>query len=218
MQTSLAVARDRIVGILLGLFMMWIVFDQLWESPAGVAMTREVISTLRLLAQLAREPLTIDARAAVDRIRDLRETINSRLDKVSALADGVLFEFGPTREADLAWRRRFLTWLPQLRLVCLTRIGLLKYRLALPGFQLPPDLTVAQVEFDRELGKRIDSLADRLEGKLSQSDDALDQSLRRLEAISRAHEELSPGRGVVSLSHRIERLTASLDHRIRLGP
>jgi uncharacterized membrane protein YccC len=29
MQTSLSVARDRVVGILLGLFMMWLVFDQL---------------------------------------------------------------------------------------------------------------------------------------------------------------------------------------------
>ena len=32
-QTSLSVARDRVVGILLGLFMMWLVFDQLWGVP-----------------------------------------------------------------------------------------------------------------------------------------------------------------------------------------
>ena len=32
-QTSLAVARDRVAGILLGLFMMWLVFDQLWGTP-----------------------------------------------------------------------------------------------------------------------------------------------------------------------------------------
>jgi multidrug resistance protein MdtO len=29
-QTSLEVARDRVLGIMLGLFMMWLVFDQLW--------------------------------------------------------------------------------------------------------------------------------------------------------------------------------------------
>ncbi len=34
MQTSLTVARDRVIGILLGLFMMWLVFDQLWSAPA----------------------------------------------------------------------------------------------------------------------------------------------------------------------------------------
>src|ERR1700674_3707459 len=56
-QTSLAVARDRVVGILLGLFMMWLVFDQLGGSPAAVEMKRIFISNLRLLAQLVREPL-----------------------------------------------------------------------------------------------------------------------------------------------------------------
>jgi multidrug resistance protein MdtO len=58
MQTSLSVARDRVVGVLLGLFMMWLVFDQLWGSRAAVAMKRTFISNLRLLAQLAREPLS----------------------------------------------------------------------------------------------------------------------------------------------------------------
>jgi multidrug resistance protein MdtO len=29
-RTSLSVARDRAVGVLVGLFMMWLVFDQLW--------------------------------------------------------------------------------------------------------------------------------------------------------------------------------------------
>jgi hypothetical protein len=30
--------RDRFVGILLGLFMMWLVLDQSWGVPAGVEM------------------------------------------------------------------------------------------------------------------------------------------------------------------------------------
>src|ERR1700730_13407609 len=50
-QTSLSIARDRVVGIFLGLFMMWLVFDQLWSAPAGVEMKRAFISALRLLAQ-----------------------------------------------------------------------------------------------------------------------------------------------------------------------
>ena len=57
-QTSLTVARDRVVGILIGLLVMWLVFDQLWSAPAGVAMKKAFISGLRLLAQLAREPVS----------------------------------------------------------------------------------------------------------------------------------------------------------------
>jgi len=222
MQTSLAVARDRVVGVLLGLFVMWIVFDRLWGSSAAAGMTRELISTLRLLARLAREPFSTDTSVTVDRVHALRETITSGFDRVRAFADGVLFEFGPTREANLARRRVFLAWQPRLRLVFLTRVALLKYRLALPGFQLPPDLAAAQADFDHELAKRIDGMADRLEGKTSQPDDGIEQSLARLETMSRAHREnalpelAAPFNGVLVLSRRIERLTTSLDQEVWL--
>jgi multidrug resistance protein MdtO len=220
MQTSLAVARDRVVGILLGLFVMWIVFDQLWGSSGAAAMKREFIATLRLLAQLVREPLATDTRVAVDRIRALRETINSGFDRVRSLADGVLFEFGSTREADLTRRRLFLAWQPPLRVVFLTRIALLKYRLALPGFQLPPDLATAQSEFDRELATRIDGMADRLEGKISGGHNSLEQSLARLEALNRTHGDDVPSdraatsNGLLGLARRITQLTTSLDQEV----
>jgi uncharacterized membrane protein YccC len=59
-QASLAVARDRVVGILLGLFVMWLAFDWLWSVPAGVEMKRTFVSAIRALAQLAREPVSSD--------------------------------------------------------------------------------------------------------------------------------------------------------------
>src|ERR1700758_2439505 len=49
MQTSLAVARDRVVGILLGLFIMWLVFDQIWGAPAAVQMKKTFISNLQFI-------------------------------------------------------------------------------------------------------------------------------------------------------------------------
>jgi multidrug resistance protein MdtO len=89
-RTSLGVARDRVVGILLGLFMMWLIFDRLSGSPASVEMKRAFTSTLRLMAQFAREPLSTDRKIAIGRGLALRETINSSLDHARALADGVL--------------------------------------------------------------------------------------------------------------------------------
>ena len=221
--TSLTPARDRVVGILLGLFVMWIVFDQLWGSRAAAAMKREFISMLRQLAQFVREPSTPDTRAAANRIRSLRETINSAFDKVRALGDGVLFEFGPTRDADLAWRDRFIAWQLQLRLVFLTRVALVKYRLGVPGFQLAPALAAAQAEFDRELAKRFDNMADRLEGKTSSPNDALERRLASLDELGRIaasdtrHDSSKSLHTFLPLSRRIASLTAALDEEVRSG-
>jgi multidrug resistance protein MdtO len=121
MQTSLSVARDRVVGILLGLSVMWLVFDQLWGVPAALEMKRKFILILRLLSQFAREPLSKDLRVAIERYYSLRETINNSFDQVRALADGVLFEFGASRQQDLALRNRIVGLQPQLRMLFLTR-------------------------------------------------------------------------------------------------
>src|SRR5260221_3845488 len=80
MQTSLSIARDRVVGILLGLFMMWLVFDQLWGASALLVMKRKFNSILPLLAQFARETLSKDLTAAVPRSDSLLETIHHRFD------------------------------------------------------------------------------------------------------------------------------------------
>jgi multidrug resistance protein MdtO len=147
-QTSLSVARDRFVGILLGLFMMWLVFDQSWGAPAGVEMKRAFISLFRLQAQLAREAASGDPRGAGDRSDALHETISTRFDKVRALADGVLFEFGPSRPQDLALRDRIRRWQPRLQTLFLLRVATLKYCFASPGFGLPDSVRLSQSAYD----------------------------------------------------------------------
>jgi len=47
---------------------------------------------------------------AIERSYSLRETINTNFDKVRSLADGVLFEFGPSRQQDLASRSQIREW------------------------------------------------------------------------------------------------------------
>jgi multidrug resistance protein MdtO len=220
-QTSLAVARDRVLGILLGLVMMWLVFDQLWGASAGVEMKRTFISIRRLLAQLAREPRSTDMRAAIERSYSLRETINDTFDKVRALADAVLFEFGPSRQQDFALRDKIRQWQPQLRLLVLTRIALLKYRFQLPGFELPDPVRLAQREFDEQLAGMLDGTADRMEGKEPTMKENLEDSLKRLEqTISACCSELPKEvltdqlEAFLTLSRRIERLTSALDKEI----
>jgi len=184
-QTSLSVARDRVVGVLLGLLMMWLVFDHLWGVPAAVAMKRGFISNLRLLARFAGEPLSEDAKVAAERGYVLRETISKHFDSVRAFADAVLFEFGPSRQQDLAWRARIVRCEPQLRAILLTRIALWKYRTQMPGFELPKAALFAQKQFDDDSAKILNGIADRMEGKPPRQDAKFQTSFEHLEEVSR---------------------------------
>ena len=181
MQTSLTVARDRVIGILLGLFMMWLVFDQLWSAPAVEEMKKSFITSLRLLAHLSRVPPSRDIRVAIEQTSSLREKINTNLDKLRLLADAVLFEFGPFRQQDLALRRKIVRWQSEVRMLFLVEITWLKYRLQFPGFELPEGLREAQLEFDDEFARTLESMADRFEGRRSTKKAEFENSFKRLE-------------------------------------
>jgi multidrug resistance protein MdtO len=185
-QISLGIARDRVVGILLGLFIMWVVFDKLWPTLAAVEMKKAFISTLRTLAEFERQPLAEDRKVAIERSYSLRETINSNFDKVRSLADGLLFEFGPSRQKDLALRGQIREWQPQLRLLFLTRITLYKYRLQLPGFELPSEVRALQTEFDGRLATILELMANWLENAAPSKDHEVGSAFERLESTVRA--------------------------------
>ena len=218
-QTSLSVARDRVVGILLGLFIMWLVFDQLWGSPSAVEMKRIFISNLRLLAQLVREPLPGTERTW--RSYSLRETINGNFDSVRSLADGVLFDLRSSRQQDLALRSRIRQWQPPLQTFLVTRLLLLKFRLQLPGFELPPAVRAAQREFDNHLATRLDGMADRLEGKASEGKDDFEHAFEGLEKTVRSCCSNGPQgllapelQAFLALSRSINNVTSSLHNEI----
>jgi multidrug resistance protein MdtO len=219
-EPSLSIARDRVVGILLGLIMMWLVFDQLWGASAVSDMKRAFLSAVRLLAQFAREPISRDYNVAAERSYSLREAINNNFDGVRASADGVLFEFGPTRQHDLAWRSRFRQWQPQLRLLFITEIALWKYRARVPGFELPHSVAAVQRAFDDELARVLEAIADRIEGRPSQ-EGLFEESLARLERAVSTYEASEPQpatadrfQAFLSLHRRIESLTSSLQKEI----
>jgi len=220
-QTSLSVARDRVVGVVLGLFMMWLVFDQLWGASAGVEMRRVSISLFRLLAQLAREPVSGDIRVAIKRGDALRETLNADFDKVRSLADGVLFEFGPSRQQDLALRDHIRRWQPQLRTLFLMRTASLKYRLQVPGFELPDAVRLAQQEYDDRSAGMLEDIADRIEGGGRQVERVPGSAFERLEQTVQAccagESQEAPQvrvRSFLALLREIDRLTISLDEEI----
>ena len=217
-QTSLDAARDRVVGVLLGLFMMWLVFDHLWGVPTVREMQRAFISNLRLLAQFAREPLSQNLKAAIAQKFALGETINSNLDKVRGLADGVLLEFGRSRKQDLVLRNRIRRAQPEMRVLFIMQIADWKYRAQLPGFELPQRIAAKQREFDNQLGRALDAMADRMEigstGVQQTLEDALAQLERAIQAYRSDGALVGRFQALLALGRRIESSIVSLNNEI----
>jgi multidrug resistance protein MdtO len=184
-------------------------------------MKKVFISNLRLLAEFERQPLSEERKVAIERSYFLRETINTNFDNVRSLADGVLFEFGPSRQQDLALRSQLRKWQPQLRMLFLTRITLFKYRLQLTGFELPAAVRSSQLEFDSRLAVVLDRMADRMEGQTPAEDHDFKYAFERLEKAVRICCSEGPQRSVatelktfLALSRTAESLVMSLDNEI----
>jgi multidrug resistance protein MdtO len=219
-QTSLSVARDRVVGILLGLIMMGLVFDQVWGVRAGLEMKRTFILNLRLVAEFARGPASNNLRIAIGRGPALRETINANLDKVRALADGVLFEFGPSRRSDLELRSYIHQWQPQLTTLFVMRIAFLKYRLQLPGFELPESVRLRQQAYDEHSARMLEEIAALIEQRTPPERKSIKASRQLLEstveAIQGEPAHLPAGRvqSFLTLLRGIDELTTRLTSAI----
>src|SRR6516162_6692820 len=219
--TSLAVARDRVVGVLFGLFTMWLVFDQLSGTPAATEMKKTFALNLRLMADVIREPLSNDPRVAKARQFSLRETVTENFDSVRATADAVFLEFGSSREQNMALRRRIQAAQVPLRTLFLTRVALWKYRAQTPGFELPKEVLLAQQAFDTQSANKLDAIADRIEGKSSSKTNDMEESFAHLEQASGKIRSQQPPdildhhvRTLMVLSNRSEELTIWLNENL----
>ena len=66
-QTNLTIARDRVLGVLLGITIMWLVFERLLSRSAADEMVRIFVANLRLLADLFSSTPRADDRAGISR-------------------------------------------------------------------------------------------------------------------------------------------------------
>jgi multidrug resistance protein MdtO len=98
-----------------------------------------------------------------------------------------------------------------------TRLALLKYRLQLPGFELPEPVRVAQQDFDNRLARLLDGMADRMEREPADGTDHFEGAFERLEQTVRTcclegPQELFSAEmeTFLALSRSIENVTVSL--------
>jgi multidrug resistance protein MdtO len=96
---ELAPARDRLVGILVALVVIWIVFDQIWPVRTVTAMRRALASILRSEARFLRIfESDAEHRVRLQQVDGLRDQIGKAVAGLRSMNDTVAYEFGLDRE------------------------------------------------------------------------------------------------------------------------
>jgi multidrug resistance protein MdtO len=164
-QTSLSIARDRVLGVLLGIIMMWLVFERFHPKTAAAQMVETFNSNLHLLAELSQIDAEIADPKAVGTARALRDKIYANFSAVNAQADAVPFEIGSGRMRHMAARERIRRWQAMLRTLYLLQLALLQARIF--GTAAPPtaDERAALVDFDRACAQVLQEMAAYLEAQ-----------------------------------------------------
>ena len=164
-QLSLSVARDRTVGVLLGVCMMWLVFERFYPRAAADEMVRVFIRTVRLMATFVSESgIGADANTII-LIRKQRDLVYRYFGEVNAQADAVPFETGPQRPGHMAARDRIRRWQASLRTLYLMEVPLLQFRLFGDPEKISEAFRNIEKQFLEDFSNALNRIADSLENQ-----------------------------------------------------
>ena len=224
-QTSLTVARNRVLGIMLGLFFMWIVFDRIWAKPAAQEMMEVFTANLRLIAELTEASTAGDPEEDIRRIRQIRSKIYSNFQTVNAQADAIPFEFGEKRTRHMLARSVVRRWQPSLRALYMMELALLQHRMFGADAQLPLPVVEAQYRFNQACAQMLGAMADRLEGKqVSALGHEVEDNLGTLKKYFASSGSVLSGitlarlNGLINLSEQIAWLLREIFHEVMNTP
>ena len=161
--TELAPARDRLIGILFALLVMWFVFDQIWPVRTVTAMRRVLASVLRSGATLFLVVDSAKQRDEVQREMDgVRDRVGKNISALRTMSEAVEFEFGDDREQHVDSSELILR-------ISVTAAALIWNQVAFlhgeqeSAFLAEPGL----VEMRRRLADHLNRLAESVERKIS---------------------------------------------------
>lgn len=101
-------ARDRLVGVGLGILVMWFVFDQLWPVRTSTALgdiLRNLHEAVRETRKLQTEVDGTKNRGAINR---LRSSVSLELSKLPRLESALHFDVGPHHHLELRRSRKLI--------------------------------------------------------------------------------------------------------------
>jgi multidrug resistance protein MdtO len=129
-QTDLTIARDKVIGVLLGILAMGFIFDRFGAKSDAEQLQKLLVRNIRMLAQLGVCPVVSDRANAVSQINRLRSQINENFTRLESQTDAarIEFEFRHRREKDVAECERIQRAQPALRSIFLLELTLLSYR------------------------------------------------------------------------------------------
>jgi multidrug resistance protein MdtO len=127
-QTDLTIARDRVMGVFLGILAMGFIFDRFGTKSDVEQLQKLLVRNVRMLAQLG--GVVRDRAIAVSQISRLRSQINDSFASLESQTDAARFEFEfrHRREAELAECERIQRAQPALRSIFLLELSLLSHR------------------------------------------------------------------------------------------
>jgi len=129
-QTDLTIARDKVMGVLLGILAMGFIFDRFGTKSDTEQLQKLLVGNVRMLAQLGVCPVGPDRAIALSKISRLRSQINDNFASLESQIDAARFEFEfrHRREEDVAEWQRIQRAQPAMRSIYLLELSLLLHR------------------------------------------------------------------------------------------
>jgi multidrug resistance protein MdtO len=217
---DLTIGRDRAVGVLLGITMMWIVFERLRPTSAAEQMVRTFAKTARLIAVILSGSFIGDGEKGVIWIRRQRDQLSRLLDEVHAEADAVLFETGKQRPGHMAARDRVRRWQAALRTFCLLELPLMKMRLYGDRTFVSTNLLPLETRFRESCSESLIQMADRLESEIDNDSRSRQPDKNRSDALltdlaNQGHAEISPEeRSMIRLMSQLVQMMDKLESEV----
>jgi multidrug resistance protein MdtO len=129
-QTDLTIARDKALGVLLGILAMGFIFDRFGAKSDAKQLQKLLVRNVRMLAQLGVCPVARDKAIAASQIIRLRSQINDNFASLESQTDTAQFEFEfrHRRAEDVADWEQIQRAQPALRSIFVLELSLLSHR------------------------------------------------------------------------------------------
>jgi multidrug resistance protein MdtO len=187
-QTDLTIARDKVIGVLLGILAMGFIFDRFGTRSDAEQLQKLLMQKVRMLAQLVICPVVRDKATYDSQFIRLRSQINDTFATLTSQMDTVQFEFEfrHRREEELAEWERIERAQPALRSIYLLELTLYRRRREIDD-KLTPDQNHALGQFLNEYSDQLMHVAAWIAHEEDAPARISDNSIRLLQEALESH-------------------------------